>query len=52
MLYFPLTKDLQDALDEALDTLVVALDIVGVIDRIWHERILEKFLPMVFGETF
>ena len=37
-----LTKEWQDALDEGLDTLVVALDIAGAFDRVWHAGLLEK----------
>ncbi len=37
-----LTKDWQNALDEGLDTLVVALDIAGAFDRVWHAGLLEK----------
>ena len=37
-----LSKDWQDALDEDLDTLVIALDIAGAFDRVWHARIVEK----------
>ena len=38
-----LSKDWQDALDEGLDILVVALDIAGAFDRIWHAGLVEKF---------
>lgn len=37
-----LTKDWQEALDEGLDTIVVALDIAGAFDKVWHEGLLEK----------
>ena len=37
-----LSRDWQDALDEGLDTLVVALDIAGAFDRVWHAGLLEK----------
>ncbi len=37
-----LSKDWQDSLDEGLDTLIVALDIAGAFDRVWHEGLLEK----------
>ena len=37
-----LSKDWQDALEEGLDTLVVALDIAGAFDRVWHAGLLEK----------
>ena len=37
-----LSKDWQDALDDGQDTLVVALDIAGAFDRVWHEGLLEK----------
>ena len=37
-----LSKDWQDALDEGLDTLVVALDIAGAFDRVWHAGLVEK----------
>lgn len=37
-----LTRDWQDALDDGLDTVVVALDIAGAFDRVWHEGLLEK----------
>ena len=31
-----LTKKWQSALDEGLDTVMVALDIAGAFDRMWH----------------
>ncbi|XP_063868224.1 uncharacterized protein LOC135104623 [Scylla paramamosain] len=37
-----LSKDWQDALEEGLDTLVVALDIAGAFDRVWHAGLIEK----------
>ena len=37
-----LSKDWQDALEEGLDTLVVALDIAGAFDRVWHVGLVEK----------
>ena len=37
-----LTRKWQDALDEGLDTIVVALDIAGAFDRVWHGGLLEK----------
>jgi len=37
-----LSKDWQDALEEGLDTLVVALDIAGAFDRVWHAGLVEK----------
>ena len=37
-----LSQDWQDALDEGLDTLVVALDIDGAFDRVWHAGLAEK----------
>ncbi len=37
-----LTGGWQDALDGGLDTVVVALDIAGAFDRIWHRGLLEK----------
>lgn len=37
-----LSKDWQDALEEGLDTLVVALDIAGAFDRVWHAGLLAK----------
>ena len=37
-----LSKGWQDALDEGLDTLVVALDIAGAFDRVWHGGLMEK----------
>lgn len=38
-----LTKSWQDALDDGLDTVVVALGIAGAFDRVWHESLLENF---------
>ncbi|KAG7158157.1 RNA-directed DNA polymerase from mobile element jockey-like 31 [Homarus americanus] len=38
-----LSRDWQDALENGLDTLVIALDIVGAFDRVWHGGLLEKF---------
>ncbi|XP_063888878.1 uncharacterized protein LOC135115794 [Scylla paramamosain] len=37
-----LTGDWQDALDGGLDSVVVALDIAGAFDRVWHGGLLEK----------
>ena len=37
-----LTRKWQDALDDGQDTVVVALDIAGAFDRIWHGGLLEK----------
>ena len=37
-----LSRDWQDSLDNGLDTLVVALDIAGAFDRVWHAGLLEK----------
>ncbi|KAG7177262.1 RNA-directed DNA polymerase from mobile element jockey-like 42, partial [Homarus americanus] len=37
-----LSRDWQDALDNGLDTLVIALDISGAFDRMWHRDLLEK----------
>ena len=37
-----LTKSWQDALDTGLDTLVIALDIAGAFDRVWHKGLLVK----------
>ena len=37
-----LTKVWQDSLDNGLDTIVVALDIAGAFDRVWHEGLIEK----------
>ena len=37
-----LSKDWQDALDEGMDTLVVALDIAGAFDRVWHAGLIAK----------
>ena len=37
-----LSKDWQDALDGGLDSLVVALDIAGAFDRVWHAGLIEK----------
>ena len=37
-----LSRDWQDALDDSLDTIVVALDIAGAFDRVWHAGLLEK----------
>ena len=37
-----LTKEWQDTLDVGLDTLVIALDIAGAFDRVWHRGLLEK----------
>ena len=36
-----LTKKWQDALDDGQNTVVVALDIAGAFDRIWHGGLLE-----------
>ena len=37
-----LTRDWQDALDDGKDTVVVALDIAGAFDRVWHGGLIEK----------
>ena len=37
-----LSKEWQDALDIGLDTLVIALDIAGAFDRVWHRGLLAK----------
>ena len=37
-----LTKKWQDAIDKGLDTVVVALDIAGAFDRVWHRGLLQK----------
>uniref|UniRef100_A0A0P4VTV9 Reverse transcriptase domain-containing protein n=1 Tax=Scylla olivacea TaxID=85551 RepID=A0A0P4VTV9_SCYOL len=37
-----LTGGWQDALDGGLDSVVVALDIAGAFDRVWHGGLLEK----------
>ena len=37
-----LSKNEQEALEEGQDTLVVALDIAGVFDRVWHPGLVEK----------
>ena len=37
-----LSKNWQDALDNGLDTLVIALDIAGAFDRVWHKGLLAK----------
>ena len=37
-----LTKKWQDILDEDLDIVVVALDIAGTFDRVWHRGLLEN----------
>ncbi|XP_063879421.1 uncharacterized protein LOC135110724 [Scylla paramamosain] len=37
-----LTGRWQDALDGGLDSVVVALDIAGAFDRVWHGGLLEK----------
>ena len=37
-----LTKNWQDALDEGHATVVVALDIAGAFDRVWHGGLMEK----------
>lgn len=37
-----LSHDWQDSLDEDLGTLVVALDIVVVFDRVWYFELIEK----------
>ena len=37
-----LTGDWQNALDDGLDTVVVALDIAGAFDRVWHGGLMEK----------
>lgn len=37
-----LTKSWQDALDVGLDTVVIALDIAGAFDRVWHKGLLAK----------
>lgn len=37
-----LTRHWQDALDDGKDTIVVALDIAGAFDKVWHNGLLEK----------
>ncbi len=37
-----LSKDWQDSLDEGLDNFVVALDIAGAFNRVWHAGLIEK----------
>ncbi|KAK4297983.1 hypothetical protein Pmani_029631, partial [Petrolisthes manimaculis] len=37
-----LSRDWQDSLDSGLDTIVVALDIAGAFDHVWHAGLLEK----------
>ena len=37
-----LTRHWQDALDDGMDTVVVALDIAGAFDKVWHRGLLEK----------
>ena len=37
-----LSQEWQDTLEEGLDTLVVALDIAGTFDRVWHSGLLGK----------
>jgi len=37
-----LSKNWQDALDTSQDTLVIALDIAGAFDRVWHRGLLAK----------
>ena len=37
-----LSQEWQDSLDEGRDTLVVALDIAGAFDRVWHSGLLAK----------
>ena len=37
-----LSSKWQDSLNEGLDTLVVALDIAGAFDRVWHSGLLAK----------
>ncbi len=37
-----LTGGWQDALDDGLDSVAVALDIAGAFDRVWHGGPLEK----------
>ena len=37
-----LSKNWQDALDNGLDTLVIALNIAGAFDRVWHKGLLAK----------
>jgi len=37
-----LSKNWQDALDTNQDTLVIALDIAGAFDRVWHRGLLAK----------
>lgn len=34
------TKGWQDTLDEGLDTVIVALDLAGAFDRVWHGGLL------------
>ena len=37
-----LTRHWQDALDVGRDTVVIAIDIVGTFDKVWHRGLLEK----------
>lgn len=37
-----LSRDRQDSLDNGRGTLVIALDITGAFDRVWHAGLLEK----------
>ena len=47
-----LSRDWQDSLDNGLDTLVVALDIAGAFDRVWHAGLLEKLRAKGFQGHF
>ena len=44
-----LSQEWQDTLDEGLDTLVVALDIAGAFDRVWHSGLLAKLRAKGIG---
>ena len=39
-----LTKKWQDSINDGQDTVVVALNIAGVFDRVWHRGLLEKLI--------
>ena len=42
-----LTRHWQDDLDEGRDDVVVALDIAGVFDKVWHQSLLESSMLKV-----
>ena len=46
-----LSRDWQDALDDGLNAMVVALVIAGVFDPVWHARFLENCMPRASKET-